>query len=123
MSLCDGSTCVHMPPMHTSVHAYVGNTGACTAGMGCYSGGGAHGLLPFLEPQDVSRASLINERMMRALTKSTGVPFKGVLQGNFKCDKAGVTCSSFGYRSASSPSSSPSSANYIPIHTNSQKIE
>jgi phosphoribosylamine--glycine ligase len=98
LSFCDGSTCVHMPPVQSFAHAYVGNTGPATKGMGCYSGGGKHhGLLPFLEDRDASRASLVNERMMKALTQTTGAPFKGLLQGNFKCDVAGVTCTSFGY--------------------------
>jgi len=97
MSFCDGTTCIHLPPMHSCLHAYVGNSGPTTDGMGCFSGGGRHnGLLPFLEEPDVSRASRVNECMMRALTKTTGAPFKGVLQGNFRCEVAGVTCTSFG---------------------------
>ena len=98
ISFCDGTTCVHVHPMQSFAHAYMGNTGPSTEGMGCYSGGGANnGLLPFLEEVDFTRAGLVNERMMKALTKSTGSPFKGVLQGNFKCQLAGITCTSFGY--------------------------
>ena len=97
MSFCDGTTCVHLPPMQSFAHTYVDNTGPATPGMGCYSGGGAHnGLLPFLGEVDVGRAGYVNEKMMHALSKSTGAPFKGVLQGHFKCEQAGVSCTSFG---------------------------
>ena len=65
--------------------------------MGCYSGEGVHhGLLPFLGEQDVSRARRVNEHMLRALANTVGAPFKGVLQGNFKCQVAGIACMSFG---------------------------
>ena len=98
VSFCDGATCVHMPPMQSYAHAYVGDTGPSTEGMGCFSGGGVHhGLLPFLGEPDVRRAGKVNERMMQALSKKTGAPFRGVLQGNFVCQVAGVTCMSFGY--------------------------
>jgi len=98
MTFCDGAICVHMPPTQSFAHAYMGNTGPSTDGMGCFSGGGPHnGLLAFLGEADVTRATNINEHMTRALTKTTGAPFKGMLQGNFKCDLAGVTCTSFGY--------------------------
>jgi phosphoribosylamine-glycine ligase len=46
--------------------------------------------LPFLEETDVSEARLINERVIDALARETGEPYRGVLYGGFMATREGV---------------------------------
>ncbi|OGH70327.1 MAG: phosphoribosylamine--glycine ligase [Candidatus Magasanikbacteria bacterium RIFCSPHIGHO2_02_FULL_51_14] len=88
MSFCDGTHLAHIPPIQDHKRAYVGDTGPNTGGMGSYSD--ANYLLPFLTPDDVRAAEMINEQTTQALADEFGDEYKGILYGGFMATKDGV---------------------------------
>ncbi len=88
ISLCDGSTLLHMPAVQDHKRAFEGDTGPNTGGMGSYSD--ADWSLPFLAPADIEAAQAINERTAKALERECGRPYQGVLYGGFMATASGV---------------------------------
>lgn len=88
MTLTDGKVCIHMPAVQDHKRAYPGDTGPNTGGMGSYTGAG--GILPFLEKDDIMKARVLNEAVVRALGKVSGKPYRGVLYGGFMAVADGV---------------------------------
>ena len=88
MSFCDGKRAVHMPIVQDHKRAYEGDKGPNTGGMGTYSD--ANLSLPFLQESDVAEAQRINEQVLEAVNKETGVPFRGILYGGFIAVKDGA---------------------------------
>jgi phosphoribosylamine--glycine ligase len=87
MSFSDGENAVDMPPIQDHKRAYDGDTGPNTGGMGCYN---YPGNLPFLTKQDLADAHQINVKVVAALKKELGKPYKGVIYGGFIAVKNGV---------------------------------
>ena len=79
-AFCDGVHLVPMPAAQDHPHAFEGDVGAITGGMGSYSDKG--GLLPFLSQDDYDASVKIMEDTVRAIACECE-PYKGVLYGQF----------------------------------------
>ncbi len=89
MTITDGITCVHLPAVQDHKRAFVGDTGPNTGGMGSYSD--TDHSLPFLIHEDISTAQQLNEKVIAALEKDNGQPYRGVLYGGFMAVSDGVS--------------------------------
>ncbi|MBN2478583.1 phosphoribosylamine--glycine ligase [Candidatus Micrarchaeota archaeon] len=78
-AFCDGEHIVFMPPVQDHKRAFEGDNGPNTGGMGAYSTGKN---LPFLTDTDLISARETMEQTLEAMRKE-GVPFKGILYGQF----------------------------------------
>ena len=87
-TISDGEASVHCPAVRDFKRAFEGDKGPNTGGMGSYST--SDGSLPFLSSGDLVAARRINEMVIQALLKETGVPFSGVLYGGFIATADGV---------------------------------
>jgi fusion protein PurCD len=88
MTVTDGTTCLHLPPLQDHKRAFAGDRGPNTGGMGSYTG--AHGTLPFLTPYELEVAKRYNELVVRELGRSCGAPYRGILYGGFMATASGV---------------------------------
>lgn len=79
-ALVDGDHLIPMPAAQDHPHAYEGDKGPITGGMGSYSD--KNGLLPFMDSKDYDAAVEVMEKTIDALKKE-GSPYKGVLYGQF----------------------------------------
>lgn len=79
-AFCDGTHLAPMPAAQDHTHAFEGDVGAITGGMGSYSDKG--GLLPFLSQDDYDEAVKIMEATLKAIAKEAE-PYKGILYGQF----------------------------------------
>lgn len=79
-AFCDGIHLAPMPAAQDHPHAFEGDVGAITGGMGSYSDKG--GLLPFLSRDDYDEAVKIMEATLKAIAKEAE-PYKGILYGQF----------------------------------------
>ena len=79
-AFCDGTHLSPMPAAQDHPHAFEGDVGAITGGMGSYSDKG--GLLPFLSQDDYDEAVKIMEATLKAIAKEAE-PYKGILYGQF----------------------------------------
>ncbi|MDD4628596.1 MAG: phosphoribosylamine--glycine ligase [Candidatus Peribacteraceae bacterium] len=76
----DGTHAVASPAVQDHKRAFDGDQGPNTGGMGSYSD--ANGRLPFLSQQEYETSVSIGQQVIAALNEE-GVPFKGVLYGQF----------------------------------------
>ncbi|HEX4154018.1 MAG TPA: phosphoribosylamine--glycine ligase [Acidobacteriaceae bacterium] len=88
LSFSDGATLKHMPAVQDHKRAYNGDSGPNTGGMGTYTD--ADGSLPFLREGDITAARRMNERVIAALARDCGAPYKGILYGGFMATRDGV---------------------------------
>lgn len=79
-ALVDGDHVVPMPAAQDHPHAYEGDQGPITGGMGSYSD--TDGLLPFLDGNAYQDSVKIMEDTISAVKKEVG-PYQGVLYGQF----------------------------------------
>lgn len=79
-AFCDGKNLVPMPAAQDHPHAFEGDVGAITGGMGSYSDN--NGLLPFLTQEDYDKAVNIMKDTLKAIAKEAE-PYKGILYGQF----------------------------------------
>lgn len=79
-AFCDGTHLAPMPAAQDHPHAFEGDVGAITGGMGSYSD--KRGLLPFLSQDDYDKAVKIMEATLKAIAKEAE-PYKGILYGQF----------------------------------------
>lgn len=79
-AFCDGTNLAPMPAAQDHPHAFEGDKGAITGGMGSYSDKG--GLLPFLTQEDYNKAVQIMKDTLSAIAEEAE-PYKGVLYGQF----------------------------------------
>lgn len=87
-TITDGESYLHCPLVQDHKRAYAGDQGPNTGGMGTYSA--ADHSLPFLSSSDVAAAHTISERVIQALKKEVGDPYRGVLYGGFIATADGV---------------------------------
>ena len=87
-TITDGADVIHCPLVQDHKRAYEGDSGPNTGGMGSYSC--RDHLLPFVDRDDVTQATAINERVIEALALETGEPYRGVLYGGFMATRDGV---------------------------------
>lgn len=79
-AFCDGKNLAPMPAAQDHPHAFEGDKGAITGGMGSYSD--KNGLLPFLSQEDYDKAVQIMQDTINAIAEETE-PYKGILYGQF----------------------------------------
>ncbi len=79
-AMVDGDNLVPMPAAQDHPHAYEGDQGPITGGMGSYSE--KDGLLPFMNQKDYDDSVKVMEETIKAVKKEVG-PYKGVLYGQF----------------------------------------
>jgi phosphoribosylamine---glycine ligase len=79
-AMVDGDNLVPMPAAQDHPHAYEGDMGPITGGMGSYSE--KDGLLPFMDQKDYDASVQVMEETIKAVKKEVG-PYKGVLYGQF----------------------------------------
>ena len=82
----DGEHIVTMPAVQDHPHAFEGDQGAITGGMGSYSD--SDGLLPFLSKKNYDEAVSIIQKTVDAIAKE-GEPYKGILYGQFMLSSDG----------------------------------
>ena len=82
----DGDKVVPMPAAQDHPHAYEGDQGPITGGMGSYSD--KDGLLPFLDKKSYQESVKIMQDTVNAIKKEVG-PYKGILYGQFMLCKDG----------------------------------
>jgi phosphoribosylamine---glycine ligase len=82
----DGDKIVPMPAAQDHPHAYEGDQGPITGGMGSYSD--KNGLLPFLNKNNYNKSVKIMQDTVKAV-KSEVEPYKGILYGQFMLCKEG----------------------------------
>jgi phosphoribosylamine--glycine ligase len=85
-ALVDGDHLMPMPAAQDHPHAYEGDQGPITGGMGSYSD--TNGLLPFLDEKTYQDSVKIMEDTIKAVKSEVG-PYKGVLYGQFMLCKDG----------------------------------
>lgn len=110
ISLVSGTQVVHSPAVQDHKRAFEGDTGPNTGGMGTYSM--PDHALPFLDPQDVQSAKVINEQVAHALLVETGVPYRGFLYGGFMAVRDGIRVIEYNSRLGD-----PEALNILPILT------
>ncbi len=79
-AMVDGDKLIPMPAAQDHPHAYEGDQGPITGGMGSYSE--KEGLLPFMDQKDYAASVKVMEDTIKAVKKEVG-PYKGVLYGQF----------------------------------------
>ena len=82
----DGDKIVPMPAAQDHPHAYEGDQGPITGGMGSYSDN--DGLLPFLDKKNYDKSVKIMQDTIKAV-KNEVEPYKGILYGQFMLCKEG----------------------------------
>ncbi|MFZ0441478.1 MAG: phosphoribosylamine--glycine ligase [Methanobacterium sp.] len=82
----DGDKIVSMPAAQDHPHAYEGDQGPITGGMGSYSD--KNGLLPFLDKNNYNKSVKIMQDTVKAV-KNEVEPYKGILYGQFMLCKEG----------------------------------
>ncbi len=82
----DGDKIVPMPAAQDHPHAYEGDQGPITGGMGSYSD--KDGLLPFLDKKSYNKSVKIMQDTIKAV-KDEVEPYKGILYGQFMLCKEG----------------------------------
>lgn len=87
-TITDGESVIHLPLVQDHKRAYDGDQGPNTGGMGSYSCPDFS--LPFLSPDDLTRARTTNEEVIEALAIETGEPYRGVLYGGFMATGDGL---------------------------------
>ena len=85
-AFCDGEHLAPMPTAQDHPHAFEGDQGLITGGMGSYSNN--DGLLPFMTQEDYDTAVGIMKDTLKAIAKET-TPYKGILYGQFMLSKDG----------------------------------
>jgi len=76
----DGERILPMPAVQDHPHAYEGDQGPITGGMGSYSD--KDGLLPFMTEKDYEEAVQIMQKTVEAIKREES-PYKGILYGQF----------------------------------------
>jgi len=86
MAFCDGKTLAPLPPAQDHKRIFDGDKGPNTGGMGSYSAGRN---LPFLGEQDLEEGRDILQGVVSSMKKE-GIPFVGVLYGQFMATRDGL---------------------------------
>ena len=87
MGITDGRIMVLSPASYDYPYRHVGDTGAGTGGMGCFTN--SEKRLPFMTQKDLDCCRTMMERVIGAMRKN-GTPFTGVLNGGFFKTKSGI---------------------------------
>lgn len=104
----DGKHLVFFPTVQDHKRAFENDLGPNTGGMGAYTDAGE--ILPFLLSEDVTQAKIIMEQTVVALSKCTGVQYKGILYGQFMITANGPKVIEFNARFGD-----PEAMNVLPL--------
>jgi phosphoribosylamine--glycine ligase len=104
----DGKSLAFAPSVQDHKRAFEGDLGPNTGGMGSYTDAGV--LLPFLIDDDLRQAKQIMVDTVRALYEETGVPYQGILYGQFMLTKDGPKVIEFNARFGD-----PEAMNVLPL--------
>lgn len=107
----DGSTLAFAPAVQDHKRAFVGDKGPNTGGMGSYND--AKDILPFMKVSDYSGAKKIMSDAVWAIRKETGIPYQGILYGQFMATAKGISVIEFNARFGD-----PEAMNVIPLIDN-----
>jgi len=107
-TITDGESVLHCPLVQDHKRAFIDDEGPNTGGMGSYSC--ADFSLPFLSDADVLQAHTISEKVIEALGRETGRPYKGVLYGGFIATDDGIRLIEYNARFGD-----PEAMNVLPI--------
>ena len=104
---CDGKVVVPTPAAQDHPHAFAGDRGPITGGMGSYSQ--SDRLLPFLTREDYMRAVECMQATIDAMRKE-GIPYHGILYGQFVLTRDGPKVVEFNARFGD-----PEAMNILPL--------
>lgn len=107
----DGSSLAFSPAVQDHKRAYEGDRGPNTGGMGSYSD--AKEILPFMKESDYSTAKEIMRNTVLGIKKGTGVPYQGILYGQFMATEKGISVLEFNARFGD-----PEAMNVLPLLEN-----
>ena len=107
----DGNTLAFAPSVQDHKRAYDGDRGPNTGGMGSYND--SNDLLPFMNESDYSGAKKIMEDTVIGIKKETGVPYQGILYGQFMATAKGISVIEFNARFGD-----PEAMNVLPLLEN-----
>ncbi|CAJ35939.1 phosphoribosylamine--glycine ligase [Methanocella arvoryzae] len=96
MAFVDGKHVAPMPTVQDHKRAYEDDQGPNTGGMGSYTDN--IDLLPFMTLDDYNEGVAIMEQTVKAMEKDVGVPYKGVLYGQFMITRDGMKVVEFNAR-------------------------
>ncbi len=107
----DGDTLAFAPAVQDHKRAYEGDKGPNTGGMGSYND--SKDILPFMRGSDYIGAKEIMKDAVGAVKKETGVPYQGILYGQFMATAKGISVIEFNARFGD-----PEAMNVLPLLTN-----
>jgi phosphoribosylamine--glycine ligase len=107
----DGSTLAFAPCVQDHKRAYEGDKGPNTGGMGSYND--AKEILPFMKESDYTDAKKIMGDTILSIKKETGVPYQGILYGQFMATAKGISVIEFNARFGD-----PEAMNVLPLLEN-----
>jgi len=107
----DGKTLAFAPCVQDHKRAYDGDKGPNTGGMGSYND--SKDILPFMNESDYADAKKIMASTVQAIKKETGVPYQGILYGQFMATAKGISVIEFNARFGD-----PEAMNVLPILEN-----
>ncbi len=107
----DGSYLAFAPAVQDHKRAFDGDMGPNTGGMGSYND--AKDILPFMRESDYTGAKKIMGDAVMAIRKETGIPYQGILYGQFMATAKGISVIEFNARFGD-----PEAMNVIPLIEN-----
>jgi phosphoribosylamine--glycine ligase len=107
----DGKNLAFAPCVQDHKRAYDGDKGPNTGGMGSYND--SKDILPFMKESDYADAKKIMASTVQAIKKETGVPYQGILYGQFMATAKGISVIEFNARFGD-----PEAMNILPILEN-----
>jgi phosphoribosylamine--glycine ligase len=107
----DGRTLAFAPAVQDHKRAYDGDKGPNTGGMGSYND--SKDILPFMKESDYTGAKKIMSDTVQAIKKETGVPYQGILYGQFMATRSGISVIEFNARFGD-----PEAMNVLPLLNN-----
>ena len=107
----DGNTLAFAPAVQDHKRAYEGDKGPNTGGMGSYND--SKDILPFMKKSDYIDAKKIMNDTVRGIKKETGIPYQGILYGQFMATKKGISVIEFNARFGD-----PEAMNILPLLNN-----
>jgi phosphoribosylamine--glycine ligase len=107
----DGNTLAFAPAVQDHKRAYEGDKGPNTGGMGSYND--AKEILPFMKESDYTEAKKIMNEVVYSIKKDTGIPYQGVLYGQFMATRKGISVIEFNARFGD-----PEAMNILPLLEN-----
>lgn len=107
----DGSNLAFAPSVQDHKRAYEGDRGPNTGGMGSYSD--AKDILPFMKESDYIEAKKIMGDAVQSIKKETGVPYQGILYGQFMAAGERISVIEFNARFGD-----PEAMNVLPLLEN-----